>query len=89
MSDTREPYPVELLATEDQRREPFPNSPRSKAIRKIVGMIGEAGFREFLKNRQPGFQDKRGAYLLEHHAEALLERLQKLEPEAFPEGDDA
>lgn len=79
MSHSHEPLPVELLATSDERREKFPNSARAKCIKSITASIGEGGFREFLRQPQPAFQYMLGAYLLEHHAEELLERLERLE----------
>lgn len=52
---------------------------RSQIIKQIVASIGEGGFREFLRQPQPAFQDMLGADLLEHHPEELLRRLDDLD----------
>lgn len=73
MSD---PLPVELLATEDERRLD-PNAQR--CLDRIRRNVGDGGLRAFLSQPQPAFADMTGSELIRRQPGELLRRLDALE----------
>ena len=88
MSLPPEPLALDGMLTDEERREKFPNTDRAKCIKAITASIGEGGFREFLRQPQPAFEDRTGAEILERDPEELLRRLHELDRSDLDDLDD-
>lgn len=55
--------------------ETWPATCRAKCLKLLSAHLGEGGVREFLRNRQPSFQDRLGSEILQSDPQELLRKL--------------
>jgi hypothetical protein len=55
--------------------ESWPATCRAKCLKLLTAHIGEGGVREFLRQRQPSFDDRLGSDILQSDPQELLRRL--------------
>ena len=66
----------------------WPETCRAKCIKLLTAHLGDGGVIEFLRNRQPSFQDRLGSEILQRDPQELLRRLVLLDGGQLDEIDD-
>lgn len=55
--------------------ESWPATCRAKCLKLLSAHLGQGGVKEFLRNRQPSFQDRLGSDILQYDPQELLRKL--------------
>lgn len=55
--------------------ETWPQTIRARCLRLLSSHLGEGGVCEFLRNRQPSFQDRLGSEILQNDPQELLRKI--------------